>query len=275
MMYSLLNETRNCQVCKKSFPNGRALGGHMRSHTRKISASNAESATGSTVPTLKTLTKLAANIRPNETVLMRSVHASEVGPEPDLKRGEGGQQIKGKRKFVVDVDECPSSLTAVEECALCLVAMSKGQRPENSQNWNAIDRLLATPNEKEEYTRKSIDIDSDDDDREDKDKYVASNVRVLTEDIDENEDEDDEDETYLVEKENQCKKKFTCDICGKVLHSYQALGGHRTSHRTKRLKICDKNGQAMVRHYKCEICGRVFGSGQALGGHKKVHYVFL
>ncbi|KAG2263542.1 hypothetical protein Bca52824_070621 [Brassica carinata] len=263
-MYSLLNVTRNCQVCKKSFPNGRALGGHMRSHTRTLSASN-----GSTVPSLKTPTNLGANIRPNETVLMRSVHTSEVGPKPDLKREEGGQQIKGKRKYVVDLDECQSSLTAVEEGALCLVAMSKGERPANSQNWNAIDRLLSTPNEKEEYTRKSVDIDSDDDDdKEDKHKFG---------DIDENEDEDDDDddETYLVEKEKQCKKKFTCDICGKVFHSYQALGGHRTSHRTKRLKICDKNGQAMVRHYKCEICGRVFESGQALGGHKKVHYVFL
>ncbi|XP_018479278.2 zinc finger protein ZAT1 [Raphanus sativus] len=260
-MYSLLNETRNCQVCKKSFPNGRALGGHMRSHTRTLSASN-----GSTVPSLKTPTKLGENIRLNETVLMRSVHASEVGrPEPDLKREEGGQQITCKRKIVVDLDECQSPLTAVEEAALVIVAMSKGERPANSQNWNAIDRLLSTPNEKEEYTRKSIDIDSDDD------------GRVLTEGIDENEDgdEDEEDETYLVEKEKQCKKRFTCDICGKVLHSYQALGGHRTSHRTKRLKICDKNGQAMVRHYKCELCGRVFESGQALGGHKKVHYAFL
>lgn len=267
-MYSLLNKTRNCQVCKKSFPNGRALGGHMRSYTRTLSASNA-----SAVPSLKTPTKLRANIRPNETVLMRSVHASEVGPEPDLKREEGGQQIKGKRKYVVDLDECQSSLTAVEEAAFCLVAISKGQRPKNSQNWNAIDRLLSTPDDKEEY----IEIDSDDDDIEDKYKFASSNVRVLTEDIDENEDEDedDDDETYLVVKENQSKKKFTCDICGKVLHSYQALGGHRTSHRTKRLKICDKNGQAMVRHYKCELCGRVFESGQALGGHKKVHYVFL
>ncbi|CAH8354012.1 unnamed protein product [Eruca vesicaria subsp. sativa] len=226
MMYSLLNETRNCQVCMKSFPNGRALGCHMRSHTREVSASN-----GSTVPSLKTPTKLVANIRPNETVLMRSVHTSEVGVEP--KREEGGQQIKGKRKIVVDLDECQSSLTAAEEAALCLVAMSKGQIPKNSQNWNAIDRLLSTPNDREEYTRMVIDIDSDDDDKED--KFV----------------EDDEDETYLIAKEKQCKKKFTCDICGKVLNSYQALGGHRTSHRTKRLKNCDKNGQAVVRDYKC------------------------
>ncbi|KAJ0248800.1 C2H2-like zinc finger protein [Hirschfeldia incana] len=269
MMYSLLNHTRNCQVCKKSFPNGRALGGHMRSHTR--------TSNGSTVPSLKTPTKLGANIRPNETVLMRSVHTSEDGPEPDLRREESGQQITCKRKIVVDSDECQSSLTAVEEAALCLVAMSKGERPANSQNWNAIDRLLSTPDDKEEYTQKYIDIDSDDDaDNEDKYKFVASDGRVLTEGIDENEDgdEDEEDETYIVEKEKQCKKKFTCDICGKVLHSYQALGGHRTSHR-KRLKICDKNGQAMVRRYKCELCGRVFESGQALGGHKKVHYVFL
>lgn len=48
-----------------------------------------------------------------------------------LKGEEGAQQIKGKGKMVdkEDSTESESSLTAVEEVGLCLVAMSKGQRP--------------------------------------------------------------------------------------------------------------------------------------------------
>ncbi|KAG2284335.1 hypothetical protein Bca52824_055555 [Brassica carinata] len=114
--------------CEKSFSNGSTLRGHMMSHTLIRSAPNAESASGSTLPSLETSN--------NGTVLIRSNHTSEVG-EPDLKRDEGAQKIKGKRKMIVDEADSTGSgspLTAVEEAGLILVAMSKGQRPENSQN---------------------------------------------------------------------------------------------------------------------------------------------
>ncbi|XP_006394501.2 zinc finger protein ZAT1 [Eutrema salsugineum] len=281
-MYSLLKETKTCQVCKISFPNGRALGGHMRSHTQKLSASNAESATGSTIPSQQTSNKLGAKFRrPLETVLMRSVHTStEVGacPKPDLKTEEGGQrQITGKRKVVVDLEDSSESDSCLtdEEGALCLVAMSEGKRPENCQKPKAIDRrLVSTQKGKEKYEHVA--------------NLLTSNVGTIAEDHDDDDDDDggdvdDGDETYKVETEKKCKKKYKCDTCGKVLRSYQALGGHRTSHRNKRLKLCEKNDQAVKpenglvvrRHYKCDICDRVFESGQALGGHKKVHYLFL
>ncbi|KAH0900192.1 hypothetical protein HID58_007694 [Brassica napus] len=177
----------------------------------------------------------------NETVLIGG---------PDLKREDGAHQIKGERKMI-------------------------GQRPENSQNWNAIDRLLATPNGKEEYYE--TDLDSDDDNKEVKYKSVAElltqNVETLTEDNGEDDEDNDADETNLVTREKKCKKEFICD----------ALGGHRTSHKCKRLKICDKNDQDRElvpnkkndqdRRHQCGVCGREFESGQALGGHMKTHYI--
>lgn len=288
MMYSLVQKTKTCQVCKKSFPTGKALGGHMRSHTRTLSAPNAESATVPTIPTLQqTSNKLGANFKPHETVLVRSIHTNEVGvgPKPDLKSEEGGQQITGKRKILVDLNkvyspESQCSLTVEEESALCLIEMSKGKRPAYCPSPKSIDPcLVSTRKGKEKYTEKYIQIDSEDDDEDEDVKFLTSDVGILTEDN----DEDDEDETYLVAREEKGKKEYDCDICGKVLRSYQALGGHRTSHRNKRLKICEKNDQAVKpengevvrRQYGCEICGRVFESGQALGGHKKVHYLFL
>lgn len=292
MMHSLLKKTKNCQICKKSFSNGRALGGHMRSHYRALPVSNAEpSATGSAIPSLQTSNKAGGKFRPLETVLMRSVQVGEVGvgPKPDLKREEGGQQTTGNRKIVEDLEEVSSiesdiSFTTEEGAALCLVAMSKFKRPSIPYDLKSVDRAVSARKRKD--TEKYIVIDSEDDEEDNEHVEQVEDVKVLTSSVEtltEDNDEDDDDEIYLVAREKPRKGKYKCETCGKILSSYQALGGHRTSHRNKRLKTGDSNGQAVkpknrsvVRgQYECQICGKVFESGQALGGHKKIHYVFL
>ncbi|XP_078430353.1 zinc finger protein ZAT10-like [Wolffia australiana] len=72
-----------------------------------------------------------------------------------------------------------------------------------------------------------------------------------------------------------------CSVCGKGFPSYQALGGHKASHR----KPVDKPETAAPppsaggagaggggRAHQCSICLKSFPSGQALGGHKRCHY---
>ncbi|KAK4726209.1 hypothetical protein R3W88_031126 [Solanum pinnatisectum] len=62
------------------------------------------------------------------------------------------------------------------------------------------------------------------------------------------------------------RKFLQCIVCGKCFGSYQALGGHKASHRSNRDKVyehCD---------YHCTICHKTFPTGQALGGHKRRHY---
>ncbi|CAN4120009.1 unnamed protein product [Withania somnifera] len=65
---------------------------------------------------------------------------------------------------------------------------------------------------------------------------------------------------------------FECKSCNKRFSSFQALGGHRTSHN-KRPKlfgdflIVDKKNKM----HKCSICGMEFSLGQALGGHMRRH----
>ncbi|KAH6807740.1 hypothetical protein C2S51_028848 [Perilla frutescens var. frutescens] len=80
--------------------------------------------------------------------------------------------------------------------------------------------------------------------------------------------------------------KFTCIICKKGFPSYQALGGHRASH--KKFKGCcaptttsshetpaqEENIECKKsKEHHCPICFKIFPSGQALGGHKRSHMI--
>ncbi|KAJ4791522.1 Zinc finger family protein [Rhynchospora pubera] len=75
------------------------------------------------------------------------------------------------------------------------------------------------------------------------------------------------------------KQSYQCSVCGKSFGSYQALGGHKTSHRKPVLGDDAAPGSASsaagvdrVKVHQCSICLRTFPSGQALGGHKRLHY---
>ncbi|CAH8346766.1 unnamed protein product [Eruca vesicaria subsp. sativa] len=83
------------------------------------------------------------------------------------------------------------------------------------------------------------------------------------------------------------KLPYKCSVCGKAFPSYQALGGHKASHRTKPpsndstspMIIAGEKHQTSTatvppsgKIHECSICHKVFPTGQALGGHKRCHY---
>lgn len=86
---------------------------------------------------------------------------------------------------------------------------------------------------------------------------------------------------------------YKCSVCNKAFSSYQALGGHKASHRklanggvgvgddhssssttsaavttTATATVSNSSG----RSHECSICHKSFPTGQALGGHKRCHY---
>jgi hypothetical protein len=82
---------------------------------------------------------------------------------------------------------------------------------------------------------------------------------------------------------------YTCSVCNKAFSSYQALGGHKASHRKLLLGSSDDVSQSTSstsiitnttkthsssggKTHECSICHKCFPSGQALGGHKRCHY---
>ncbi|CAN6373733.1 unnamed protein product [Urochloa humidicola] len=64
---------------------------------------------------------------------------------------------------------------------------------------------------------------------------------------------------------------FECRTCGRQFGTFQALGGHRSSHlrRSPEMKVRPKKPVVIV--HACGTCGLGFSTGQALGGQMRRH----
>ncbi|KAI3431043.1 uncharacterized protein J3R85_008107, partial [Psidium guajava] len=81
------------------------------------------------------------------------------------------------------------------------------------------------------------------------------------------------------------KLSYKCSVCDKAFPSYQALGGHKASHRKSSSEATSSAAPANNptssssaaaggggKLHECSICHKTFPTGQALGGHKRCHY---
>ncbi|MBA0841788.1 hypothetical protein Goarm_001651 [Gossypium armourianum] len=81
---------------------------------------------------------------------------------------------------------------------------------------------------------------------------------------------------------------YECKTCNRTFPSFQALGGHRASHKKPKATLSEvamveaayeehgpnnnnNNSKVKVKVHECSICGAEFTSGQALGGHMRRH----
>ncbi|OAY38694.1 zinc finger protein ZAT11 [Manihot esculenta] len=84
---------------------------------------------------------------------------------------------------------------------------------------------------------------------------------------------------------NSPSRVFECKTCNRQFPSFQALGGHRASHKKPRLTGGGGDGSsetqssssssssavAKPKTHECSVCGLEFAIGQALGGHMRRH----
>ncbi|KAK4285157.1 hypothetical protein QN277_001892 [Acacia crassicarpa] len=95
--------------------------------------------------------------------------------------------------------------------------------------------------------------------------------------------ENEQEDSYAEDHSNGGGRPLECEMGTKVFGSYQALGGHKASHK-KFIKndewevdgeFDEENGDDVLEDpklFKCPHCSKVLGSSQGLGRHKKIHF---
>ncbi|XP_049409038.1 zinc finger protein ZAT18-like [Solanum stenotomum] len=76
----------------------------------------------------------------------------------------------------------------------------------------------------------------------------------------------------ILEKNSSLSRRFyECKTCKKQFESFQALGGHRASHKKPKLVLPSDSIKSKTKKHECSYCGEEFVLGQALGGHMRKH----
>ncbi|XP_050386479.1 zinc finger protein ZAT4-like [Argentina anserina] len=331
-------ERHKCKLCMRSFSNGRALGGHMRSHMLNLPIHQNPEAEEEDAPVhdqmlVDEIDLVSASsssddddeeehgeeeeedeeglyygLRENPKRSIRLVDPefsfaidagsvvlhdreseTESSKNPTRRRSKRTrksamfdhlrhqvhnqyQETLKKIKLKSKMDSCANNVepepvssisdaTTEEDVAFCLMMLSRDK-------WKKQDKQQQQQEEQDEQ---------DDD--------VEVEYRSL------DESEESEEQLIKFQRPKTSRGKYKCETCQKVFKSYQALGGHRASHKKIKAAASAANqnpnrivyepepnpeihynaGSSFVKTHECPVCFRVFASGQALGGHKRSH----
>ncbi|KAK2650654.1 hypothetical protein Ddye_018143 [Dipteronia dyeriana] len=316
-------EKHRCKLCFKNFSNGRALGGHMRSHMLNLPIpprQEEEKGGEERPPEANQLsdgdTESGSLSSPSSSdeeeggekgsvVLQDRESETESSKNPTRRRSKRTrkldhhhhhqyhqQQENGTKKLKfhklskttesstwAHEPEPVSSIsdtTTEEDVAFCLMMLSRDK-------WKR--------KEQQQRRRRQVFVVGQEDEEEEEEEEAEAEAEKSIE-------ETDESGEFIKSCKNRSRVgKYKCDTCKKVFKSYQALGGHRASH--KKIKFYNNTTttttkQAESEHqenagtstatpmlektnkvHECPVCFRVFSSGQALGGHKRTHVTGL
>ncbi|KAL6986015.1 hypothetical protein U1Q18_019382 [Sarracenia purpurea var. burkii] len=235
-----------CKLCSKAFSNGRALGGHMRSHFASLP-----------IPPKPILQQQQLS---DSTESASSLSSSSSSEEED-KEGED-------KSLVYVLRENPKkSLRVVDPESVVQDRESETESPRNPTRRRSKRRTLevgfARKRSSAESVAKLEQVSSVSDTSPEED--VALCLMMLSRDAWSSVGSNQSRSTGHL-----TRKKFHRETC-------------RTSQRTSHAKVnnCfqdDEDGSspdliADQKVHECSICYRVFGSGQALGGHKRSHLI--
>ncbi|XP_062205791.1 zinc finger protein ZAT9-like [Phragmites australis] len=277
-------EKHTCKLCFRRFHNGRALGGHMRSHAMAAAAAYSPA---SPPLSLASTSSTEMGDEPTQRKPLASCVLRE-SPKKSRKVGtpefSGGGVARGESMVVQDGEsDTESSRRGGARFAVSRRRSKRARR--RAPPPTALDPEQpassvsdATPEEDVAMSLVMLSRDSWTRSRSGPQPHWAP----ASSEAEQNNDDkvsffDDADEHAAARP----RSRHQCGVCKKVFRSYQALGGHRASIKKGRGGCVPPpvppaapskahRGGAPVIH-ECPFCFRVFDSGQALSGHKLAH----
>ncbi|KAH0643076.1 hypothetical protein KY290_034681 [Solanum tuberosum] len=247
-------EKHKCKLCSKKFLNGKALGGHMRSHLIPLP-----------LPPKTPPLNQDSGGRSESTLSLCSSENQEdkVVEEKDFNYGLRENPKKSFR--MIDPEFLDDGYVVQHR-------ESETESEKNTENRRRSkrNRRMVENDERIEEVKvkiadfRSLNLYSDDAD-------IAMCLMMLSTDS------------------KSKPKQHQCGVCYKMFKTSQALGSHKTIHKNrnnydndeeKAQKISSKRKLKLVSHvdeklHECPFCGKFFQSGQALGGHKRSHLVVM
>ncbi|KAG5251420.1 zinc finger protein [Salix suchowensis] len=305
-------EKHKCKLCFKSFSNGRALGGHMRSHLLNLpippkledrfpnievsedtesTSSSEEEAEGHEEEEEEKAVFYGPRENPKRSTRL-------VDPEFSLAAADAGSVVLQDRESESESSKNPTRRRSKRTKRLLEHHRQYHQkRPRQEQENNIIIEKLefkkmgtiktaaesSWGHEPEPVSSVSGTTTEED---------VAFCLVMLSRDRWKRKEGEElagaetDDSDEFKSCKTKTKGKYKCETCNRVFKSYQALGGHRASH--KKLKVYTPSNKPKLepaenagastslpekKIHECPYCFRVFSSGQALGGHKRSHLI--
>ncbi|KAL1543376.1 zinc finger protein ZAT4-like [Salvia divinorum] len=255
-----MEKKHRCKFCYRSFANGRALGGHMRSHMMKFYAEEG-----------KDLEQESGEI--DHDFQFQSSSSPSPSPSSSEEESEGGLMssyvLRDKRKkTAVEVDR---------EFASAGVVQDGESETESSKMWRRSKRVRESrASDYDVFGEQSSPLSSISDTTPE--EHVAHCLMMLSRDTWRQKIGGgyEGEESKKMATKGKIRGRFRCEECNKLFRSYQALGGHRASHKKIKSSAAappppEKSGGVKI--HQCPFCDRIFSSGQALGGHKRSHFI--
>ncbi|XP_050226802.1 zinc finger protein ZAT9-like [Mercurialis annua] len=288
-------EIHKCKLCTKIFVNGKALGGHMKSHLATLPLPTKKTTTTTTIP------HHHHQLGTESASSSYSLSASEEEEDEEEVEEKGlayGLRENPKKSFKFADPEFSSVVVVQDRESETESRNPTRRRSKRTRKSGFLDNhhklinfdvkklkfnnttsVLSSPLSPSPPPAVEPEPVSSVSDTSAELEDVAMCLMMLSRDAwlirNKNKEERDQaDETKkqeIIVKVSKIRGKFRCEKCRKLFRSSQALVSHK--------KICSLNGTELrninshsnERIFECPYCFKVFGSGQALGGHKRSH----
>ncbi|KAI9081555.1 hypothetical protein K1719_036441 [Acacia pycnantha] len=281
------NGGKICIICKRWFANGKAMGGHMKSHLvklpippkpalmspiadqapSKISKVNADSASSSTHQRsillsppkcrhlmMKSRTELNFHRMNHQEFAAR---VSKLIDDDDEGRKESDQSYMTGRR--------PKRCRKIDDATRALMwpCSTKVDGEDNPKQTGLIfDYCFQAINAALTLMLLS------------KEKWPQGKELIIN---------NEQEGSYVEVHSHGSGRSLECEVCTKVFGSYQALGGHKEIQKefikNDEFEVDgefdEDDDDDVLEHpkvFKCPHCSKVLGSSQGLGRHKKIHF---